>query len=131
VRRSRDVVRHCLYGVDTNDMAVELCKVALWMETMEPGRPLSFLDAHIQCGNSLVGVTPALNIDEIPDDAFHPVSGDDANNGPGAAQTQQKEREGQLALLLHRRAPPNSTQRGTRTGRWPHSPTSQRMPSLR
>ena len=51
----RDVIRHCIYGVDINAMAVELCKVALWMESLEPGKPLSFLDHHIQCGNSLVG----------------------------------------------------------------------------
>lgn len=94
----RDVVRHCLYGVDPNDTAVELCKVALWMETMEPGRPLSFLDAHIQCGNSLLGVTPTLNIDEIPDDAFQPVSGDDKTTAMGLRRRNKKEREGQLAL---------------------------------
>jgi hypothetical protein len=52
----RDVVARCLYGVDYNPMAVELCKVALWIETFEPGKPLSFLDHHIQCGNSLIGV---------------------------------------------------------------------------
>ena len=42
----RDVVRRCIHGVDINEMAVELCKVALWMETLDPGRPLSFLDAR-------------------------------------------------------------------------------------
>ena len=52
----RDVVAHCIYGVDKNPMAVELCKVALWIEAIEPGKPLSFLDAHIQCGDTLVGV---------------------------------------------------------------------------
>ncbi|MFM7581369.1 MAG: hypothetical protein ACKO9F_01420, partial [Caldilinea sp.] len=104
----RDVVRHCLYGVDSNDMAVELCKVALWMETMEPGRPLSFLDAHIQCGNSLVGVTPTLNIDEIPDDAFQPVSGDDKTTAMGLRRRNKKEREGQLALHF---APESATER--------------------
>ena len=56
----RDVIGHCIYGVDINPMAVELCKVALWMEALEPGKPLSFLDHHIQCGNSLLGATPAL-----------------------------------------------------------------------
>ena len=56
----RDVVGHCMYGVDLNPMAVELCKVSLWMEALEPGKPLSFLDHHIQCGNSLLGTTPAL-----------------------------------------------------------------------
>ena len=94
----RDVVRHCLYGVDVNDMAVELCKVALWMETLEPGKPLSFLDAHIQCGNSLIGVTPGLDIGEIPDDAFQSVTGDDKTTASGLRKRNRKEREGQLAL---------------------------------
>jgi hypothetical protein len=94
----RDVVRHCLYGVDLNDMAVELCKVALWMESLEPGKPLSFLDAHIQCGNSLIGVTPGLDISEIPDDAFQPVTGDDKATATGLRRRNKKEREGQLAL---------------------------------
>ena len=52
----RDVVRHCLYGVDLNPLAVVLAKVSLWLETLEPGKPLSFLDAHLRCGDSLVGV---------------------------------------------------------------------------
>ena len=55
----RDVIGHCIFGVDINPMAVELCKVSLWMEAMEPGKPLSFLDHHVQCGNSLLGMTPA------------------------------------------------------------------------
>ncbi len=52
----REVVRHCLYGVDLNPLAVALAKVSLWLETLEPGRPLSFLDAHLRCGDSIVGV---------------------------------------------------------------------------
>ena len=52
----RDVIGRCIYGVDINPMSVELCKVSLWMESLEPGKPLSFLDHHIQCGNSLLGV---------------------------------------------------------------------------
>jgi len=57
VRRAlRDVIGRCIYGVDINPMSVELCKVSLWMESLEPGKPLSFLDHHIQCGNSLLGV---------------------------------------------------------------------------
>ena len=50
----RAVIGRCVYGVDINPMAVELCKVSLWLEAMEPGKPLSFLDHHIQCGNSLL-----------------------------------------------------------------------------
>lgn len=52
----RDVVARCLYGVDLNPMAVELCRVALWLETLDPGKPLGFLDHHIRVGNSLLGV---------------------------------------------------------------------------
>src|ERR1041384_689159 len=73
----RDVIGHCVYGVDVNPMAVELCKVSLWMEALEPGKPLSFLDQRIQVGNSLLGATPALLRAGIPDDAFKPIEGDD------------------------------------------------------
>jgi type I restriction-modification system DNA methylase subunit len=48
----REVARHCIHGVDRNPMAVELCKVALWIEVLEPGRPLTFLDSHICCGDT-------------------------------------------------------------------------------
>ncbi|WP_051273673.1 Eco57I restriction-modification methylase domain-containing protein [Desulfotruncus alcoholivorax] len=73
----RDVIGRCIYGVDVNEMAVELCKVSLWMEALEPGKPLSFLDHRIKCGNSLLGATPALLKNGIPDDAFKPIEGDD------------------------------------------------------
>jgi type I restriction-modification system DNA methylase subunit len=51
----RRVVEHCLYGVDMNPLAVELAKVALWLETAAINYPLTFLDHHLRCGNSLVG----------------------------------------------------------------------------
>ena len=51
----RKVVENCIYGVDMNPMAVELAKVALWLHTASLGQPLSFLDHHLKCGNSLVG----------------------------------------------------------------------------
>jgi len=73
----RDVIGRCIYGVDINPMAVELCKVSLWIEAIEPGKPLSFLESHIQCGNSLLGTTPKLLADGIPDGAFKPIEGDD------------------------------------------------------
>ena len=56
----RDMISHCIYAVDVNPMAVELCKVGLWMEAVDPGQPLSFLDHHIKCGNSLIGATREL-----------------------------------------------------------------------
>ena len=41
-------------------------KVTLWLEALEPGKPLSFLDHHIRVGNSLLGTTPALLADGHP-----------------------------------------------------------------
>lgn len=73
----RDVIGRCIYGVDINPMSVELCKVSLWMEALQPGKPLSFLDHHIQCGNSLLGATPELIEKGIPDEAFTAIEGDD------------------------------------------------------
>src|SRR5207248_2771641 len=58
----RDVIRHCLYAVDKNPLAVDLCKVALWIEGHAPGLPLSFLDHRIRGGDSLVGV---FNLDVL------------------------------------------------------------------
>ncbi|HXG08673.1 MAG TPA: DNA methyltransferase [Gemmataceae bacterium] len=91
----RDVIGHCLYGVDVNPMAVELCKVALWMEALVPGKPLSFLDHHIQCGNSLLGATPALLEQGIPDEAFEPIEGDDKALCKAWKKQNRDEREGQ------------------------------------
>lgn len=90
----RDVIGRCIYGVDINPMAVELCKVSLWMEAIEPGKPLSFLDHHIQCGNSLLGTTPKLLADGIPDDAFKPVEGDDPEVCRELKARNHKERTG-------------------------------------
>ena len=72
----RDVLSHCIYGVDLNPMAVELAKVSLWINALVDDKPLSFLDHHIKCGNSLIGTTPALLAGGIPDDAYSPVEGD-------------------------------------------------------
>lgn len=74
----REVVAHCIYGVDRNPMAVELARMALWLEGFEEGRPLDFLDHHLQVGDALLGLT---NLDAltrgISKDAFKPLSGDD------------------------------------------------------
>jgi hypothetical protein len=51
----RHVVERCVYGVDLDPLAVELCRLALWIETMDRDLPFSFLDHKIKCGNSLVG----------------------------------------------------------------------------
>jgi hypothetical protein len=51
----RHVLKRCIFGVDLNPMAVELAKVSLWLDCFTLGAPLSFLDHHLRCGNSLIG----------------------------------------------------------------------------
>ena len=62
----RRVVESCVYGVDLNPMAVELAKLSLWLHTVAKGEPLSFLDHHIRCGNSLIG-TKIENLPNLPE----------------------------------------------------------------
>ena len=59
----RMVLKRCVYGVDKNPMAVELAKVSLWLHTFTVGAPLSFLDHHLRCGDSLFGswVRPTID----------------------------------------------------------------------
>jgi hypothetical protein len=74
----RDVIRECIYGVDLNPLAVELCKVAMWLEAHSPGEPLNFLDHHIKCGNAIVGFARRDELERgVPDEAFATMPGDD------------------------------------------------------
>ena len=76
-RALRDVIGRCLYGVDINPMAAELCRVGLWLEALEPGKPLSFLDHRIRVGDSLLGVLdPGIMAEGIPNSAYKPLTGD-------------------------------------------------------
>lgn len=97
----REVIGRCLYGVDVNPMAVELCKVSLWMEALDPGKPLSFLEHRILCGNSLLGTTPALLAGGIPDEAFKPIEGDDKTFTTELRRRNARERSGQLSFAFH------------------------------
>ncbi|MBF0217745.1 MAG: N-6 DNA methylase, partial [Candidatus Omnitrophica bacterium] len=101
----RDVINKCLYGVDINPMSAELCKVGLWLEAMEPGKPLSFLDAHIRCGNSLIGATPKLISEGLPDAAFNPIEGDDKSVCSEAKKRNKQECQGQLTLFSNEAKP--------------------------
>jgi len=96
----RDVIGHCLYGVDINPMAVELCKVTLWLEALEPGKPLSFLDHHIRCGNSLLGATPELIAAGLPDDAFEAIEGDDKAACASLKKLNRAQREGLRHMFI-------------------------------
>jgi N-6 DNA Methylase/Eco57I restriction-modification methylase len=95
----RHVISHCIYGVDVNPMAVELCKVSLWMEALEPGKPLSFLEHRIQTGNSLLGATPRLLAEGIPDEAFKPIEGDDPEICREFKRINRDERDRQTRLF--------------------------------
>jgi len=97
----RDVISHCIHGVDRNPLALELAKTALWLEAYSPDRPLGFLDHHLRCGDSLVGVLDPSIMDEgIPDEAFKPLSGDD----PAVAkELSRKNAAGRKVLLAERK----------------------------
>ena len=74
----RDAIRHCIYGVDLNPLAVELCKVALWVEAHIPGQPLNFLDHHVKSGNAIVGFARREELGQgVPTEAFKTLPGDD------------------------------------------------------
>ncbi|RQV02981.1 hypothetical protein DF039_35545 [Burkholderia cenocepacia] len=74
----REVVARCIFGVDRNPLAIELARTALWLEGFEEGRPLSFLDHHLQVGDALLGLTDLKTLEfGISKDAFKPLSGDD------------------------------------------------------
>jgi hypothetical protein len=66
----RDVLLHCIYGVDLNPMALELAKFSLWITASLPDMPLSFLDHKLKFGNSLIGATPDVLKQGIPTEAY-------------------------------------------------------------
>ena len=98
-RALRDVVRRCIYGVDMNPLAVEICKVSLWMESIDPGLPLTFLESHIRRGNSLIGTNRALMGEHVPDAAWAVLEGD---NRRVARSLKRRNRE---EIAGHRRLP--------------------------
>jgi len=113
----RDTIRSCIYGVDLNPLAVELCKVALWLEAHNPGEPLNFLDHRIKCGNAIVGYVRREEVDAgVPDEAFAKLPGDDPevakkirarNKSERKSRDQKKfaftkDRQGQIDAVLDR-----------------------------
>ncbi len=61
----RMVLKRCIYGVDKNSMTVELAKVSLWLHSFTVGAPLSFLDHHLRCGDSLIGMSVQDGLEEL------------------------------------------------------------------
>jgi hypothetical protein len=103
-----EVVARCIYGVDLNLMAVDLAKVSLWLEALEPGKALGFLDAHVKCGNGLIGATPKLLAEGVPDDAFKPIEGDDNEYAAGLVKRNRSQRAGQDELTFDSDALPGN-----------------------
>jgi len=97
-RARRDVLQHCIYGVDLNPMAVELVKVSLWIETSVKDLPLNFLDHHIKCGNSLIGVTKESMSKPTSDTTFHLKSGDEKEYVKWVQQKNSEERKHRTLL---------------------------------
>lgn len=96
----RDVVTHCIFGVDRNPMALELARTSLWLEAMTPDRPLGFLDHHLQCGDALLGLTDLSTLEKgIPKDAYKELSGDDK----AACKTLAKQNAAELKDLERKR----------------------------
>src|SRR5690606_27714914 len=109
----RDVVTHCIFGVDRNPMALELARMALWLEAHTPDRALGFLDHHLVCGDSLLGLLDlSVLADGIPDDAFKPLTGDDREL---ANQLRRLNREGRKVLQRKRESGALSLELGGRT----------------
>lgn len=88
-----DVIERCVYGVDLNDLAIEITKVALWLEAFDADRPFPFLDAHFRVGNALLGTTPELLRHNIPDTAFVALGDDDKDWTSLLKKRNKKERE--------------------------------------
>ncbi len=96
----RDVVAHCIYGVDKNPLAVELCRVALWIESHVPDKPLAFLDHRIRVGDSLAGLLDLGVLEEgIPDGAFAPRDEGDRRLAGEVRRQNRRERGGEQGLF--------------------------------
>jgi len=97
----RDAIRSCIYGVDKNPLAVELCKVSLWLEAHIPGEPLNFLDHHIKCGDSIVGLAHKEELLKgIATEAFKKLSGDDPDVAKRLAKRNKEELNQKTQLTL-------------------------------
>ena len=112
----REVIAKCLYGADINAMAVEMCKLSLWLVSLDPKLPFSFVDDKILHGNSLLGLTDVkqLRYQHIdPGRRAHPADPQRdrrrrrAPGGrPAAAQPRQRGQQRRPAALRPRQAPP-------------------------
>lgn len=71
VNARRHIIEHCLYGADINEMAVEVAKLSLWLVSMDPERPFTFLDDRLIVGDSLLRITSLDQLEVMHMDAKH------------------------------------------------------------
>ncbi|MBU6335903.1 MAG: N-6 DNA methylase [Chloroflexi bacterium] len=104
----RETISRCIFGVDLNALAVDLCRMALWLEGHVPGLPMAFLEDRIRPGNALLGARRTCLDQGIPDEAFTAVSGDDPAVATSARRANRAQRAGahQVPLPLDWPAPP-------------------------
>jgi type I restriction-modification system DNA methylase subunit len=101
----RNAILHCIYGVDKNPLAVELCKVALWLEAYVPGQPLNFLDHHIKCGDAIVGLAHRDELEKgIADEAFKTLPGDDKDVAKTLRDQNIRERKARITKATQLKA---------------------------
>ena len=117
----RRVVGRCIYGVDINPMAAELAKVSLWLEALEPGKPLSYLDQNIRVGNSLLGVTPCPAGRRPARRRLHPIEGDDRKVCAALKKQNAAERQGQHDLFSQSGIPVTNTVLAKRSAEIAHT----------
>jgi hypothetical protein len=97
----RQVITHCIYGTDKNGLAIELARMALWLEAATPDAPLGFLDHHLHHGDSLLGlINLGVLTEGIPDEAYDALASDD----PVTAKTLKRRNRQERTSLEKQRA---------------------------
>lgn len=114
----RDVITHCIYGVDINHMAIEMAKLSLWLTSLDPRRPFSFLDDHLAVGDSLLGITSTQQLIDLH---FDPKQGRKLHKDTLDLFTSTVERDLKVAAELRAQI----TQTGDRDSR--DAETKQRL----
>ena len=98
-RALRDVIAHCIHGVDRNPMAIQLAKVALWLEGYVADKPLSFLDHHLVVGDSILSIIDLdMATKGIPDEAYEVITGDDKATAKALKARNKSARDSELKV---------------------------------
>ncbi len=98
-RALRDVIANCIHGVDRNPMAIQLAKVALWLEGYVADKPLSFLDHHLVVGDSILSIIDLdMATKGIPDEAYEVITGDDKATAKALKVRNKSARDSELKL---------------------------------